>query len=78
MTFTLQELATMSGGELVGDPALRITGAASLAEAVSGEIAFFSDPRYRPHPRRGHRSDGDHLVSDRLDNALLSRRAAGA
>jgi UDP-3-O-[3-hydroxymyristoyl] glucosamine N-acyltransferase len=46
VTFTLQELATMSGGELVGDPALEITGAASLAEAVSGEIAFFSDPRY--------------------------------
>ena len=36
----------MSGGEVVGDPALEITGAASLAEAVSGEIAFFSDPRY--------------------------------
>jgi len=46
MTFTLQELATMLDGELVGDPALKITGAASLAEAVSGEIAFFSDPRY--------------------------------
>src|SRR6266571_1241440 len=48
MTFTLQELATMSGGELVGDPALKITGAASLAEAVPGEITFFSDPRYGP------------------------------
>jgi UDP-3-O-[3-hydroxymyristoyl] glucosamine N-acyltransferase len=46
VTFTLQELATMSGGELVGDPALRITGAASLAEALPGEITFFSDPRY--------------------------------
>src|SRR6266571_9258682 len=48
MTFTLQELATMSGGELVGNPALKITGAASLAEAVPGEITFFSDPRYGP------------------------------
>ncbi len=38
----------MSGGELVGDPALKITGAASLAEAVPGEITFFSDPRYGP------------------------------
>src|SRR6266536_5691772 len=46
--FTLQELATMFGGELVGDPALKITGAASLAEAVPGEITFFSDPRYGP------------------------------
>ena len=36
----------MCGGELVGDPALKITGAASLGEAVPGEISFYSDPRY--------------------------------
>ena len=36
----------MSGGELVGDPAQRITGTASLAEATAGEIAFFANPRY--------------------------------
>jgi UDP-3-O-[3-hydroxymyristoyl] glucosamine N-acyltransferase len=48
MAFTLQELATMSGGELRGDPALKITGAASLGEALPGEITFFSDPRYGP------------------------------
>ena len=46
MTFTLQELATMSGGELIGDPALKITGAASLAEATSGEISFFVNRKY--------------------------------
>jgi len=37
-TFTLRELATLSGGELIGDPAQKITGAASLAEATDGEI----------------------------------------
>jgi UDP-3-O-[3-hydroxymyristoyl] glucosamine N-acyltransferase len=52
MTFTLQELAAISGGELVGDPALKITGAASLGEAVPGEITFYSDPRYRPLLRK--------------------------
>jgi UDP-3-O-[3-hydroxymyristoyl] glucosamine N-acyltransferase len=52
VTFTLQELATMSGGELVGDPALKITGAASLGEAVPGEITFYSDPRYGPLLRK--------------------------
>ena len=36
----------MCGGELVGDPSLQITGAASLGEAVQGEISFYSDPRY--------------------------------
>jgi len=46
VTFTLQELAKMCGGELVGDPALKITGAASLGEAVPGEISFYSNPRY--------------------------------
>ena len=46
MTFTLQKLAELSGGELVGDPALRITGAASLGEATAGEISFFGNRKY--------------------------------
>jgi UDP-3-O-[3-hydroxymyristoyl] glucosamine N-acyltransferase len=46
VTFTLQELATTSGGELVGDPSLPITGAASLAEATPREISFFGDRKY--------------------------------
>ena len=36
----------MSGGELVGDPKLKITGAASLAEATSEEISFFGNRKY--------------------------------
>ena len=46
MTFTLQELATASDGELVGDGAQVITGAASLAEAGAGEVTFFGNPKY--------------------------------
>jgi UDP-3-O-[3-hydroxymyristoyl] glucosamine N-acyltransferase len=46
VTFTLQELAAMSDGELLGDPAQKIEGVASLAEARPGEITFFADPRY--------------------------------
>ena len=46
MTFTLEQLAKTSGGQLVGDPSLRITGAASLAEATPGEISFFANPKY--------------------------------
>ena len=46
MTFTLQEIAKLCGGELNGDPACKITGAASLSEAVPGEISFYADPRY--------------------------------
>ena len=44
--FTLQELAEMSGGELAGDPALKIKGAAPLAEATAGEISFFTNKKY--------------------------------
>jgi UDP-3-O-[3-hydroxymyristoyl] glucosamine N-acyltransferase len=46
VTFTLEQLAMTSGGQLVGDPALKITGAASLAEATPGEISFFANRKY--------------------------------
>jgi UDP-3-O-[3-hydroxymyristoyl] glucosamine N-acyltransferase len=44
--FTLQELAAMAGGELIGNPTLKITGAGSLAEATPGEISFFANKKY--------------------------------
>jgi UDP-3-O-[3-hydroxymyristoyl] glucosamine N-acyltransferase len=46
MDLTLKELADQSGGELLGDPTLKITGAASLGDATSGEISFFTDRKY--------------------------------
>ena len=46
MIFTVKELANQSGGELIGDPTLQITGAASLGEATAGEISFFTDRKY--------------------------------
>ena len=46
MSLTLKELANQSGGELIGDPTLKITGAASLIEAAQGEISFFTDRKY--------------------------------
>ncbi len=52
MTFTLKQLAEEAGGELRGDPALLITGAASLAEATFGEISFFAMPKYMPQLRK--------------------------
>ena len=44
--FTLQELAALCGGELVGEAMLKITGAASLSEAAPGEISFFTNRKY--------------------------------
>jgi UDP-3-O-[3-hydroxymyristoyl] glucosamine N-acyltransferase len=46
VTFTLEQLANTFGGELVGDPSLQITGAASLAEATPGEVSFFTNRKY--------------------------------
>lgn len=73
MSFTLQELATMSGGELVGDPKLMITGAASLAEASSGEISFFAITLPQQAHRLGTASSDVATHYDRL----LSRKYAG-
>jgi len=46
VTFTVKELAALSGGELVGDSTLKITGAASLGEATQEEISFFANRKY--------------------------------
>jgi len=46
VNFTVKELAALSGGELVGDSTLKITGAASLGEATQEEISFFANRKY--------------------------------
>jgi UDP-3-O-[3-hydroxymyristoyl] glucosamine N-acyltransferase len=56
VTFTVKELAALSGGELVGDPTLKITGAASLGEAARGEISFFTNRKYIGLLRKTHAS----------------------
>jgi UDP-3-O-[3-hydroxymyristoyl] glucosamine N-acyltransferase len=43
---TLEELARHVGGELRGDPGLTIRSAATLEEAVEGQISFLANPRY--------------------------------
>jgi UDP-3-O-[3-hydroxymyristoyl] glucosamine N-acyltransferase len=53
VTFTLQELAALSGGELHGgDPSQKINGAAALSEAEQGEVTFYGDPRYLARLRK--------------------------
>jgi UDP-3-O-[3-hydroxymyristoyl] glucosamine N-acyltransferase len=52
MSFTVGELAKMCDGKVSGDAADTITGAASLAEATSGEITFYGNPRYLAAFRR--------------------------
>lgn len=45
--FTLQQLADEVGARVVGDPACRIEGVATLFGAGVGEIAFLSNSKYR-------------------------------
>jgi UDP-3-O-[3-hydroxymyristoyl] glucosamine N-acyltransferase len=49
---TLAEIAKAAGGKPIGDPAIEITGAASLAEATAGEISFFGNPKYAAQLKR--------------------------
>ena len=44
---TLAELAALVGGELTGDPGLRLDGVAALEEAGPEQISFFSNRKYR-------------------------------
>ena len=46
MNFTVKELAALSGGELVGDSTLKITGVTSLGEATEEEVSFFANRKY--------------------------------
>ncbi|WP_025324357.1 UDP-3-O-(3-hydroxymyristoyl)glucosamine N-acyltransferase [Deferrisoma camini] len=45
---TLGELAEKLGAELRGDPAVEVTGVATLDRAGPGEVSFLSNPKYRP------------------------------
>jgi UDP-3-O-[3-hydroxymyristoyl] glucosamine N-acyltransferase len=48
-SLTLQQLAGMVGGEIRrGDPAVRLTGINSIAEAGPGEVTFLGNERYAP------------------------------
>lgn len=46
--YTLGAIASMLGGELIGDASIKIHRLASLARAREGEITFVSHPRYLP------------------------------
>jgi UDP-3-O-[3-hydroxymyristoyl] glucosamine N-acyltransferase len=52
VTLALQEIASLCGGELLGDGKIDIVGAASLAEATPGEISFFGNPKYAAQLKR--------------------------
>lgn len=48
MDRTLQELADLVGGTVVGNATVRIRGIAGLREAGPGDISFLASPKYAP------------------------------
>ena len=45
--YRLGELAVQFGLELHGDPELRVSSVATLAQATEGTLSFFANSRYR-------------------------------
>lgn len=45
--FTLDEIVSRFGGELIGDGSLRISRVATLESAGSADLAFLANPKYR-------------------------------
>ena len=64
MEFTLAELATVAGGTVRGDPAVRIQGACGIEDAGPGEITFLAHPKYAALVERTRA--GAIVVSDRM------------
>ena len=48
MKKTLQELAEMVGGKVIGDGTVEISGVAAIEEAQPGQITFVANPKYLP------------------------------
>jgi UDP-3-O-[3-hydroxymyristoyl] glucosamine N-acyltransferase len=59
MEKTLGELAHLVEGELLGDPAFKITGVAGLEEARSTEISFVVGPKY---VSKAHQTEAGALI----------------
>jgi len=47
MSRKLGEVASYLQGELVGDPSIEITGIAGIEEAITGDLTFLANPKYK-------------------------------
>ncbi len=49
MEFTLGQISQILGGELTGDPAVKVHTISNIEAAQPGSITFLSNPKYEPH-----------------------------
>lgn len=73
MPLTLGTLVNTLGGELHGDPDLRITGLAALGAATAGQLSFISNSRYRQQLSASHA--GCVIVGPELRSEAITRGA---
>ena len=74
MALQLGEIVAALGGELYGDPALRIEGLAPLESAQPAQLSFLSNPRYRQQLDASRA--GCVIVAPALRDQALARGAA--
>ena len=72
--FPLSDIAKDLGGELIGDPALRITRIGPLEGATPSTISHLSNPRYQSQLAGSHA--GCVIVGPALRDAAAARGAA--
>lgn len=73
MALQLAGIVAALGGELHGDPALRIEGIAPLESATPSQLSFLSNPRYRPQLDASRA--GCVIVAPAMKEAALARGA---
>ena len=54
MQFSLEELASLTESQLIGNPTTIISGVADLESATDQDASFFSNPRYLQAMKRSH------------------------
>jgi UDP-3-O-[3-hydroxymyristoyl] glucosamine N-acyltransferase len=56
MSITLDEVAKLVGGEVVGDGSVVLTGVAGIKDAGPGQLTFLSNPKYEQYLAETHAS----------------------
>ena len=74
LEFTLDDIAAHLGGELIGDPSLRVTRIGPLEGATPSTISFLSHPRYQSQLAQS--KAGCVIVSPAMRDAAAARGAA--
>ena len=75
MSTRLADLVERLGGQLKGDPSLRLEGIAPLAEATPVQISFLSDAKLRTQAQQSHAAA---LILAPADDAAIGPGYAGA